>query len=167
MELIVLRGDEEHRLHVERRQGRFEVRLGGRVFEVDSVATDGSVRSLLIGGRQFEVAVRAAGDNRYLVSTAGGLEELEVLDPLTHLAAKGARERAAHGPQRVAAYMPGKVVTVLVEEGQQVIRGQGLVVLEAMKMENEILAERDGTVRHVFVSPGQAVEGGDPLFELE
>jgi biotin carboxyl carrier protein len=63
--------------------------------------------------------------------------------------------------------MPGRVVAVLVEPGAEVRRGQGVVVLEAMKMENEIQAESDGVVRTLHVEPGQAVEGGDPLFDLE
>jgi pyruvate carboxylase subunit B len=62
--------------------------------------------------------------------------------------------------------MPGRVVKFLVSEGDEVISGQGLVVLEAMKMENEITAERAGTVRKILVEEGQAVEGGDSLFEL-
>ncbi|TNF74372.1 MAG: acetyl-CoA carboxylase biotin carboxyl carrier protein subunit [Acidobacteria bacterium] len=62
--------------------------------------------------------------------------------------------------------MPGRVVALLVEEGQEVESGDGLVVLEAMKMENEIRAETAGVVRKILVSEGQAVEGGDPLFEI-
>jgi biotin carboxyl carrier protein len=62
--------------------------------------------------------------------------------------------------------MPGRVVAVLAAEGEAVEAGQGVVVLEAMKMENEIRAEHAGTVGRLFVQPGQAVEGGDPLFEL-
>jgi pyruvate carboxylase subunit B len=63
--------------------------------------------------------------------------------------------------------MPGRVVELLVEVGQEVASGQGLVVLEAMKMENEILAESAGVVRQILVEPGQAVEAGDPLLEME
>jgi biotin carboxyl carrier protein len=63
--------------------------------------------------------------------------------------------------------MPGRVAAVLVEAGAQVAAGTGIVVLEAMKMQNEIQAERAGVVRQIFVEPGQAVDGGDPLFELE
>ena len=65
------------------------------------------------------------------------------------------------------AYMPGRVITVLVAEGDAIEPGQGLIVLEAMKMENEIQAEAAGVVRRVLASPGQTVEGGDPLFEIE
>jgi len=63
--------------------------------------------------------------------------------------------------------MPGRVVVIMVEEGDTVAAGQGLVVLEAMKMENEIQAESAGIVRRVHVTAGQAVEGGDLLFDIE
>ena len=88
-----------------------------------------------------------------------------MVDPLTHLA-RQAHGAAAAGAHQVSAYMPGRVVAVLVEEGQAVEAGQGLVVLEAMKMENEIQAEAAGVVTKILVAPGQAVEGGDPLFEI-
>ena len=167
MELIVRQGEEEHRLRVERRERSYELRLGERTFVVDSVAANGSVRSLLVEGRQYEVAVTGLGDGRYQVSSGGTVEEVEVLDPLTHLAEQGGGSGATHGAHRVSAYMPGRVVTVLVAEGDEVTAGQGLVVLEAMKMENEIQAELPGVVRRVYVAAGQAVEGGDPLFEIE
>ncbi len=63
--------------------------------------------------------------------------------------------------------MPGRVAAVLVAAGAEVAAGAGVVVLEAMKMQNEIAAEHAGTVTAIFVEPGQSVDGGDPLFELE
>jgi len=167
MELIVLNNGEETRVEVEERGPTYRVRLGGREFVVDSVATNGAVRSLVIEGRQFEVAVRSAGAGQYQISHQGSIDEVEVLDPLTYLAEQGSARRRGGGAQTVTAYMPGRVVEVLVEEGDKVVAGQGLVVLEAMKMENEIQAEHDAVVGRVLVSAGQAVEGGDPLFELE
>jgi biotin carboxyl carrier protein len=91
----------------------------------------------------------------------------EVTDPLTHLARQGAAGKGARRRQQVTAYMPGRVVSVLVAAGDSVQPGQGVLVLEAMKMENEIQAEHDGVIQRVCVAPGQAVEGGDVLFELE
>ncbi len=167
MELIVLRSGKEVRLEVEHRDSAFEVRLEGKTYRVDSVATNGSVRSLVIGGRQYEVAVRPASKGRYQVSYHGSFEEVEVLDPLSYLAQQGAARRERDVGQQVCAYMPGRVVEVHVSEGERVRAGQGLLVLEAMKMENEIQAERDGLVRQVLVAPGQAVEGGDPLLKIE
>ena len=166
MELIVLRDGEEHRLNIEQEGSRYRVSLGEKTFVVDSAAVNEVVRSLTIAGRQFEVAVRGGDNGRYQVSPPGSLAEVEVLDPLTYLAAQGSARRDDSGPRQVTAYMPGRVVTVLVAEGDDVDAGQGLIVLEAMKMENEIQAERGGKVSRVFVSAGQAVEGGDPLFEI-
>ena len=97
----------------------------------------------------------------------GWVEELTVQDPLAYLASRAHGEAAAHGSQTVTAYMPGRVAAVLVEEGAPVAAGDGVLVLEAMKMENEIQAERDGVVGRILVNLGDAVEGGDPLFELD
>ena len=96
-----------------------------------------------------------------------GAGEVEVLDPLAHLARQAGAAAGARGKERVSAQMPGRVVALLAAEGDEVKAGQGVVVLEAMKMENEILADRDGVVRKLFVAEGQPVESGEPLFELE
>ena len=93
-----------------------------------------------------------------------------VLEPAdgfpTHLARSAHAASGAGGVQRITAYMPGRVVDILVGEGEEVEAGQGLVVLEAMKMKNEIQAESAGVVRKVLVEKDQAVEGGDPLVEI-
>jgi len=167
MELIVLRDGQETRVAIEEVGHGFKLQVGERTYLVDSTATNGAVRSLVIEGRQFEVSVRSRDNRRYQVGFQGAIDEVEVLDPLTYLAAQSSVRTTGAGPQRVAAYMPGRVVEVLVHEGDAVTAGQGLIVLEAMKMENEIQAERAGSVRKIFVEAGQAVEGGDPLFELE
>jgi biotin carboxyl carrier protein len=73
----------------------------------------------------------------------------------------------ASGPQRVVAPMPGKVVRVLVKPGDEVKAKQGLVVVEAMKMENELRAVRDGRVRDVAVTEGQSVDAGAVLLTVE
>ena len=166
MELIVLSNGSEVRVELEPHVSGFEVRVGDRKYLVDTVATNGAVRSLIIEGQQFEVAVRSSEKGRYQVSHRGSIEEVEVLDPLTHLARQSSESRGQEGLVMVTAYMPGRVVEILVQEGDEVEVGQGLVVLEAMKMENEIQAERAGVVKKVFVSAGQPVEGGDPLFEM-
>lgn len=167
MKLIVLRNGEETQVEVEERGHLYRVSLENQTFEVDSAATDGAVRSLLIEGRQFEVSVRRKGPGVYSVRHLGSIDEVEVLDPLTYLAEQGSSRQKASGPQQIKAYMPGRVVKVLVSEGDTVEPGQGLIVLEAMKMENEIQADRTAVVARILVTAGQAVTDGDPLFELE
>jgi geranyl-CoA carboxylase alpha subunit len=177
MELIVRHGEREEEVHLdERDDGTFSVRVGERTYDVD-IAHAGKLTSLrLLGGaedgRQFEVATRhlrrrgqaASGYAVYEVSSHAGVDRVEITDPLTRLA-EAAVEGAA-GATTVMAYMPGRVVEVLVAEGDSVAKGQGIVVLEAMKMKNEIQSEIDGLVIRLHVEQGQAVEGGDPLFEI-
>jgi biotin carboxyl carrier protein len=167
MELIVRDDGGERRVVVERRGAAYAVRLGERTLLVERAVTGDGLRSLLVAGRQHEVSVVALGEGRYRVATAQGERVVEVLDPLTALARQSRAAEHASGPQQVTAYMPGRVVAVRVTAGERVERGHGLVVLEAMKMQNEIQAERDGVVRAVHVAVGEAVEGGDLLFEID
>ncbi len=177
MELIVRHRDREEQVHLERTESGYRIGVGDASYEVDvalagtissSRPSGATIHSLLIDGRQHEVSVRSRrrGDVAvYQVTGAAGSDEVEVMDPLAHLARAG-HEASGGGVRRVTAYMPGRVVEILVEEGEEVAAGQGVVVLEAMKMKNEIQAEAAGTVTRLLVEPDQAVEGGDPLFEL-
>jgi biotin carboxyl carrier protein len=165
VELVVLSGGEEMRLVVERASGGFVVTLDGRRLEVDHASAGGCIHSLIIEGRQTELSVEPEGNGHYVVSHGGGEERVEVRDPLAHMITD-AGSGAALGARAVSAYMPGRVVALLVAEGDQVEAGQGIVVLEAMKMENEITSEVAGVVTRIFVAEGQSVEGGDPLFEI-
>ncbi len=180
MELIVRHRDREEQVHLERTESGYRVDVGEASYEVDvalageTVRTSGAtVHSLLIDGRQHEVTVRRQkaslarqGDECvYWVASATGAGEVEIMDPLTHLA-RLTHEASGGGVRQITAYMPGRVVEILVEEGEQVDAGQGLVVLEAMKMKNEIQAESAGVVRKLLVEQDQTVEGGDALLEI-
>ncbi len=167
MKLVVEHQGRADEVEVERDGELWRVRVGEIDYRVDAVRVGGTAHSLVVDGRQFEVDVVRLGGGRYEVSRGGWLEELTVQDPLAHLASQAHASTGAAGVAVVAAYMPGRVAAVLVEEGESVTAGSGVLVLEAMKMENEIQAERDGVVKRIFVSLGEAVEGGDPLFELE
>lgn len=171
MELIVRHGKREEKVRVRHEAGFYEVTIGERTYRVDALPARPGLLSLRIEEgavtRQHEVAVRPQGsEGTYWVSTAEGAGPVEVADPLAHLAAQ-TQSAGAKRRQRVDAYMPGRVTAVLVEEGAEVTTGQGIIVLEAMKMENEIRAEHDGRVSKIHVQPGQAVDTGNPLFEME
>lgn len=171
MELIVKHLEREEKVQLERTSAGFRVQVGESSYLIDVASIDGgSILSLCVDdGRHFEVAVRSGGSTShgvYQISSFRGVHSVEVLDPLTHLAEQG-RTAGAGGKGEVKAYMPGRVVEILVAEGDEVTKGQGVVVLEAMKMKNEIAAERSGRVVKILVEPGKAVEGGDPLFVVE
>lgn len=166
MDLIVRHGEREEKVRVHRNGTVYEVTVGERTYQVDAATARTGLRSLRIDSGQHEVAVRHLRD-AYWVSTPSAAGPVSVTDPLTHLASQTRAGKGARRSAKVMAYMPGRVVEILAQEGEAVTSGQGIVVLEAMKMQNEIRAEQDGVLTKVHVQPGQAVEGGDPLFELE
>jgi biotin carboxyl carrier protein len=126
------------------------------------------LRQLMIDGRPSTLSVEAVGRGRWVLTPKGERWEMEVLDERTRhirsLASGGDRRRAAGV---LKAPMPGLVVRVQVQPGEQVAAGDPLVVLEAMKMENELKAGAPGTVKSVRVAPGEAVEKGQVLVEFE
>ena len=172
MELVVRHfgsPEREERLRIEPLAGGYLVTVGGVEHRVDVATGASGLRSIVFEGRQHEIAVRpiAKEANAYRVSTANRNERVEVVDPLTFLAQQGGGAQRAKRSGRVNAYMPGRVVAILVGEGDTVEAGQSLMVLEAMKMQNEIVAERPGVVNKIHVQKDQAVEGGDALLDLE
>lgn len=170
MRLIIRDGEREEQVEVIRNHGGFAVTVGQRTYQVDAASARRGLRSLRIDGSHHEVAIRRlVGDplsGKYWIGTPTAAGQVTVTDPLTHLAAQS-HGKGAHRREKITAYMPGRVVAILAQEGEAVTAGQGVVVLEAMKMENEIKAEHDGTITRIHVEPGQPVEGGDPLFELD
>ena len=158
-----------HPLELERAEvrGRWLCRLDGREIAVDVVQTSPDALSLLMEGRSIEVRREAvASDSGELRLAVGGRRfSAEVRDPR---ALRNRRSAAlGEGPQNVTAPMPGKIVRRLVEEGQQVESGAGLLVIEAMKMQNEIKAPKTGTVRRLSAVEGAAVNAGDVLAIIE
>ena len=123
-----------------------------------------SVFSVLVEGRSFEVRVVPTPDG--LQVHAGGRKfSVEVRDPRD--ASRLSRAATGSGRQNISTPMPGKVVRMLVGEGDAVEAGQGLVVVEAMKMQNEMRASRSGRVVEVRVRGGETVGAGDTLVVLE
>lgn len=140
-----------------------EVVVDGEALKVDLKAIDGQLYSLLLGDRSFELYVeRAAGE--YFVLINGDRYAVQVQDArLARLKAMSQAEHETHGSATVLAPMPGLVVRLMVTPGDAVTEGQGVAILEAMKMENEIRAPRTGVVRAVHVQGGQTVNQGDAL----
>ena len=165
-------GDRDATIAITPRGSHFEVRVDGREHHVE-VLGSGALRSIRIDGRVLDAAVwktplgeARRGESAWDVSLGGHLYAIALADPL-----RGGRSASdavhAGGPVELRAVMPGKVVAVLAPEGQEVEAGAGLLVVEAMKMANELTAPRAGRVRSVTVSPGDAVETGALLAVIE
>lgn len=139
---------------------RFECRIDGRIIDADVAEISARIYSILIGGRSLEVHVEALG--QALRITTGASEfRASVIDPRRYR--KGAGSILAEGRQQVTAPMPGKVIRVLVKAGEAVKAGQGIVVVEAMKMQNEVKSPKAGTIEKLLVAEGQPVNAGDAL----
>jgi biotin carboxyl carrier protein len=149
-----------------RRTGRLT--LDGREVTVDcaQVGTQ-PIYSVLIDGRSYELLVHEAPGEGLRISLGGRIYEVEVEDERTRALAAVAGRRGADGETPIKAPMPGLVLSVAVSPGDQVAAHQRLLVLEAMKMENEVGSPRTGTVREVRVKAGQAVEAGELLAIVE
>lgn len=169
-------GEKVRTVAIVRKGGLLQVDVDGRTHMVDARRVSDSVISMLV---QLEGANTPARSIDAAFATQPAAGDLDVhFDGLTiplqiRPAGSFGRQKkagagaAATGPQRVLAPMPGKVVRVLVKPGDDVKARQGLVVVEAMKMENELRAARDGRVRDVAVTEGQSVDAGALLLVVE
>jgi biotin carboxyl carrier protein len=169
-------GDRVRTVSVVRKGALLHVTVDGHVHVVDAQRLSDTALSLLVQNGKGDLPVQSidaafaaqttAGD--FDVHLAGHTVAVQVRQPGSF----GRQKKeggGAHGsgPQRVVAPMPGKVVRMLVKTGDTVTPKQGLVVVEAMKMENELRAARDGRVREVSVAEGQSVEAGAVLLVVE
>jgi pyruvate carboxylase subunit B len=144
-----------------------EVRVRDRSFPAALLRVPGTPLCQLVtdlGSRSYAM-MRQRG--AWVIQRGGVAWVAEVVDQRTHALRALKREgQGKDAPGMVRAPMPGMVLRVEVEVGQELVAGGGLVVLEAMKMENEIRSPGPGQVKAIFVEPGQAVEKGAPLVEI-
>jgi biotin carboxyl carrier protein len=166
-----------HRLSIERpsdgqgtrHQPQFSI--DGKPLEADWNEIRPGHYSILIGGQSYDARVQPAPDRRpdqpnaWIVTIAEYDFHVEVRDPRTRRFA--GRAVAHDGPLDVLAPMPGKIVRVLVGHNEEVAQDQGLVVIEAMKMQNELRAPRAGRITEVHVEEGIGIEAGARLLRLE
>ena len=145
---------------VHRTGALFVIAIDGRERVVDAVPTDPETWSLLVEGASHEVTVVPQGHSG---DSLAGVGQVPVVVSLNGRRRSGRKEdggQAGSGPQRILAPMPGKIVRVLVTPGDAVHARQPVVVIEAMKMENELRAARDGVVTEMPAAEGQSVEAG-------
>ena len=154
---------EERVVEVTPREGGYRVAVGDRVLEVDAVHLQGAAVSLIVGTRSYRCDIEPGKDGQLNVRVNESTVSLEMLDERKLRLRRASGKFALEGPQRIDAPMPGKVTRVLVKVGDEVQEGQGLLVVEAMKMENELKSPKAGKVTELHAVEGAAVESGAKL----
>jgi biotin carboxyl carrier protein len=166
MKYEVLIDGHSHQIELERVTNGYEATVDGEAFALDAAMTARDVLSIIHNGRNYEAKREYSlmGETHIIVGSERFLAE--VRDPRSLRSRRAASGHEA-GPAKILAPMPGKIVRVIAAEGDEVEAGQGLVVVEAMKMQNEIKATKKGKVTKIAVTENSAVNAGDLLAIVE
>jgi biotin carboxyl carrier protein len=167
MAFIAKLGEQSYSVEIEEiGKSLYRVAIDGNDFLVDGKKTGRTNYSLIVDNRSFEIEVDNSEDE-YRVLVDGRNYHVHLVDERRVRVGGSQSDIDLQGRQKVSVPMPGKVIAVLVSEGDNVERGQGLVIVEAMKMENEVRSPIAGEVKEIKVKPGDAVEGGAVLVIVE
>ncbi len=165
MEYRVQLGDQEATVLVTEEADGYLVEIGGQRFVVDAHELGAKLLSLLVNGRSHEAEVVRQPEG-YTITVDGHPYSVTVQPELMARAGAGRRVATSEGPIELTSPMPGVVVDVRVSPGERVSAGAPLIVIEAMKMQNEITADRAGVVETIAVEAGDAVTAGQLLAAL-
>jgi biotin carboxyl carrier protein len=168
MKLTAEIAGEKHELDIKREGSRVIAEIDGRKMEVEAYSRQPGTYLLLSEGRVYECRVEKAETNRESVEVTVGSDSYSItlIDPKRLRATQGSSSHT-DGAAQIVAPMPGKVVRVLVEAGAEVEAGAGIVVVEAMKMQNEMKSPKAGRITIINVAAGATVNAGDVLAVVE
>ena len=156
---------ETYKIEIDFKDGKYQVKLGDKQYNVDSQPISENCLSLLVDGKAYTVFI-AEDEGKKYISLQG--EQFCVEEAKVQTEARSVTESAAlKGVPTISSPMPGKIVKILVGEGDRVEKGQGLVIVEAMKMENEIRSPSAGIVKKICFKEGDLVDAAVPIIELE
>jgi biotin carboxyl carrier protein len=155
-------GGRKRIVEFQRDSNGWQATLDGRPGIADVTEIAPNTYSILLDSQSHEICVTPSAGGKLNLQTGRFEFEAEVVDPRSWSGRRHARVEA-EGRQQIVAPMPGKIVRLLVKAGERVEAGQGLLVVEAMKMQNEIRSPKSGTVERVLAEEGQAVNAGEVL----
>jgi biotin carboxyl carrier protein len=167
MAFIAKMGEQDYLVEIEENgKSVHRVSVDGNEFVVDGKKTGRTNYSLIVDNRSFEIEVDNT-DDEYRVLVDGRNYRIHLVDERRVRIGSAQSGLELQGRQSISVPMPGKIVAVLATEGDTVEKGQGLVIVEAMKMENEVRSPIAGEVKEIKVKPGDTVEGGAVLLIVE
>jgi biotin carboxyl carrier protein len=155
-----------HQLELTQGDQAWHCKIDGQQMDVDAALTARDVLSVLVGGKAYEIKRERSLQGELHMIIGSARYAVDVQDPRS-LRTRRAIAGTEAGPQRLKAPMPGKIVRILVQEKNEVKAGQGIVVMEAMKMQNEMKSPKDGRVQKILTAEGSVVNAGDTLAIIE
>ena len=162
MKLNAELNSEKHEIEITRAGDRIFARVDDREYELEASEVEPNVYLFKYNNRIFEIYVAPNG----IVNLGNHQLEIAITDP-KRLRGSGAGAASADGIVEIKTAMPGKLVRVLVSEGAEIKQGEGVLVVEAMKMQNEMKSPKDGIVREIRFAEGATVNAGDILAIIE
>ena len=162
MKLQAAIGDEKHEIEVKRDGAKVSARVAGREYQLEASQVEPNVYLLKHDNRIYQIYVAPNG----FVNIGNHQLEITLSDP-KKLRSAGAAGASADGVSEIKTAMPGKLVRVLVEAGSEIQKGEPVLVVEAMKMQNEMKAPKDGVVKEIRFAEGATVNAGDVLAIIE
>jgi len=166
VQLDSITGTTKHVVDLEKTGSSYKVLLDGEPVDADVILAAPNAVSVILNGAAFDIHIAPTLDGTYKLQTGPHEFRADVRDPRAWRGKKaGALE--AEGRQQLIAPMPGKVIRLLVSAGDQVEAGQGILVIEAMKMQNELRSPKTGKLERLHAKEGQAVNAGDILAWIE
>lgn len=169
MKLKASFNEQEHDVVINQADDGYAVEVDGRQYRIQVRTADTSSYLILSSDKVYESRVETVqprSRDHFVVNLRGKRRAITIIDP-RRLRTDENSDRHHHGSTEIAAQMPGKVVRVLVEEGSAVEKGTGILVVEAMKMQNEMKSPRAGVVVSIKVKPGDTVNAGQVLATVE
>jgi biotin carboxyl carrier protein len=168
MKLQAQVGEKTHEVEIRRDGRRVFARVDDREYELEASEPEPNVYLLKHEGRvhEFFVSPRSSADAPYMVSSVKGDTEVRLIDP-KKLRGSNVAGANSDGAAEVKTAMPGKVVRLILSEGAAVEKGDAVMVVEAMKMQNDLKAPKIGIIKEIRVTEGQTVAAGDVLAVIE
>ena len=162
MKLTAELEDENHEIELTRTAEKISAKIDGREYELEASEVEPDVYLLKHENRIYQVYVAPNG----IVNLGNRQFEIKISDP-KNLRGSGSPASGASGSSEIKTAMPGKIVRVLIEQGAEIKKGEGVMIVEAMKMQNEMKSPKDGIVREIRVEEGATVNAGEILAIIE
>lgn len=166
MKMIAVVQGKQLQVEITKNNGLYRLTWEGKSFNVDAIRANHNTFSLLVSGKSYEVTIENQGSS-YSVNFFNDTIDLELFDARQFGASAITKKNVRGGAHEILAPMPGKIIKVAVSQDGKVQEGDPLLIMEAMKMQNELKAPASGTVRNVYVKEGEAVSSQQVLMVLE